>query len=123
MILVDTSVWVDHLRARERTLVHLLETGQVLTHPFVIGELALGNLRQRGAILGSLRVLPQAILAAEHEVLDFIERHRLFGIGIGYVDAHLLAAARLTPATTLWTRDKRLRAAASKLSLAADLSS
>jgi len=123
MILVDTSVWVDHLRARERTLVHLLETGQVLTHPFVIGELALGNLRQRGAILGSLRVLPQAILAAEHEVLDFIDQHQLFGIGIGYVDAHLLAAARLTPATTLWTRDKRLRAAASKLSLAADLSS
>jgi predicted nucleic acid-binding protein len=123
MILVDTSVWVDHLRAREKTLVHLLDTGQVLTHPFVIGELALGNLRQRSVILGALQVLPQAILAAEHEVLDFIDQHRLFGIGIGYVDAHLLAAARLTPATTLWTRDKRLRAAASKLSLAADLSS
>jgi predicted nucleic acid-binding protein len=122
MILVDTSVWVDHLRAREKTLVHLLNTGQVLTHLFVIGELALGNLRQRGAILNTLQVLPQAILAADQEVLHFIDQHRLFGIGIGYVDAHLLAAARLTPATTLWTRDKRLRAAASRLSLMANLS-
>jgi predicted nucleic acid-binding protein len=121
MILVDTSVWVDHLRAPEKTLVHLLNTGQVLTHLFVIGELALGNLRQRSVILGTLRVLPQAILAADQEVLHFIDQHRLFGIGIGYVDAHLLAAARLTPATTLWTRDKRLRAAASRLSLMANL--
>ncbi len=122
MILVDTSVWVDHLRTRDKTLVHLLDTKQVLTHPFVLGELALGNLRRRGVILGSLRVLPQATFAAEHEVLHFIDQHRLFGIGIGYVDVHLLAAARLTPATTLWTRDKRLRAAASKLSLMANLS-
>jgi predicted nucleic acid-binding protein len=122
MILVDTSVWVDHLRAREKALAHLLDTGQVLTHPFVIGELALGNLRQRGIILSNLRVLPQAVFAAEQEVLHFIEQHRLFGIGIGYVDAHLLAAARLTPAATLWTRDKRLRVAASRLSLMANLS-
>ena len=122
MILVDTSVWVDHLRAREKTLAHLLDTGQVLTHPFVIGELALGNLRQRGVILGAIRVLPQAVFAAELVVLHFIDQHHLFGIGIGYVDAHLLAAARLTPATTLWTRDKRLRAAASRLSLTANLS-
>jgi predicted nucleic acid-binding protein len=122
MILVDTSVWVDHLRARDKTLAHLLDTGQVLIHPFVIGELALGNPRQRGVILSTLRVLPQAISAADHEVLEFFDRHRLFGIGIGYVDAHLLAAARLSPATTLWTRDKRLRAAASRLSLAANLS-
>jgi predicted nucleic acid-binding protein len=122
VILVDTSIWVDHLRARNKALVHLLDTGQVLTHPFVIGELALGNLRQRGIILDTLRVLPQAIFAAEHEVLHFIEQNRLFGIGIGYVDAHLLAAARLTTATTLWTRDKRLSVAASRLSLAANLS-
>ena|ERR1700722_10191609 len=122
MILVDTSIWVDHLRVREKTLERLLDTGQVLTHPFVIGELALGNLRRRGVILGTLQVLPQAAFAAEHEVLRFIDQHRLFGIGIGYVGAHLLAAARLTPATTLWTRDKRLRAAASRLALMANLS-
>jgi predicted nucleic acid-binding protein len=121
MILVDTSVWVDHLRTREKTLVHLLDTRQVLIHPFVIGELALGNLRQRGVILGTLHVLPKATVATDHEVLRYIDQYRLFGIGIGYVDAHLLAATQLTPATKLWTRDKRLSAAASRLSLTANL--
>jgi len=119
VILVDTSVWVDHLRARDRTLVQLLDTGQVLTHPFVIGELALGTLRRRRLILGTLAVLPQAVAASHHEVMHFIDRHRLFGIGIGYVDVHLLAATRLTSAATLWTRDKRLRDAADQLALAA----
>jgi predicted nucleic acid-binding protein len=122
MILVDTSIWVDHLRARDKTLVHLLDTRQVLTHPFVIGEIALGNLRRQSIVLVTLQVLPRATVAADQEVLHFIDQHRLSGIGIGYVDAHLLASTRLTPASTLWTRDKHLRAAANRLSLMANLS-
>jgi len=117
MILVDTSVWVDHLRQRAARLKTLLETGQVVIHPFIVGELALGNLRQRKVVLSSLRDLPHAVSARNEEVLDFIERHALAGLGIGWVDAHLLASARLTSAT-LWTRDKRLKAVAIKLGLA-----
>ncbi|HXC14180.1 MAG TPA: type II toxin-antitoxin system VapC family toxin [Stellaceae bacterium] len=121
MILVDTSVWVDHLRAGNDRLTALLSGAEVLGHPFVIGELALGNLRRRDAVLSDLRHLPQAVVAADEEVLHFIDRQRLFGRGIGYVDAHLLAAARLT-ATKLWTRDRRLQAVAAQLGLAAVLS-
>ena len=121
MILVDSSVWIDHLRAGDPALMELLNRGQVLVHPFVIGELALGNLRQRDAVLGLLEDLPRASAATEAETRHFIGRHALFGMGIGYVDAHLLAAARLTPDTSIWTRDKRMRAAAHRLSLAADL--
>jgi predicted nucleic acid-binding protein len=117
VILVDTSVWVDHLRSTDRRLVVLLDQGQVLVHPFVIGELALGNLRQRRFILDNLRVLPHAAVAGTDEVLDFIERHGLYELGIGYVDAHLLAATRLTASAALWTRDRRLRLAADRLSL------
>lgn len=117
MILVDTSVWVHHLRAVDKALVRLLDIGTVLGHPFVIGELALGNLRQRDLVLSALRDLPQASLATNEEVLQFIDRYRLRGMGIGYVDAHLLASVRLTAGTALWTRDKRLQAAADKLSL------
>ncbi len=116
MILVDTSVWVDHLRSGDARLKVLLGAGQVLVHPFVIGELALGNLRQRDAILQSLHDLPQAVSAGDGEVLDFIERNALFGLGIGYVDAQLLASARLSSAF-LWTHDKRLRDVAIKLGL------
>lgn len=118
MILVDTSVWVNHLRKSDVGLKTLLGTGQVLVHSFVIGELALGNLRQRDAILQSLQDLPQAVLAGDAEVLGFIERNALFGLGIGYVDAQLLASARLS-AALLWTRDKRLHEAAVRLGLAA----
>ena len=118
MILVDTSVWVDHLRAGNAALAELLENQRVLAHPFVIGELALGRLRQRRIVLEALRNLPRASVAADHEVLLFIERESLFGIGIGYVDAHLLAATRLTEGASLWTRDKTLAAAANRLSLA-----
>jgi predicted nucleic acid-binding protein len=121
MILVDTSVWIGHLRDGDAALVRLLETGEVLMHPFVIGELALGNLRQRETILNALQDLPLAIVATDDEVLRSIGEHALFGLGIGYIDAHLLAAVRLTPGTLLWTRDKRLLGAASQLSLAADL--
>lgn len=118
MILVDSSVWVDHLRAGDPALTDLLTAGQALTHPFVIGELALGSLRQREAILAALKGLPQAVVAGDDEVLDFIDRHALSGIGIGYVDAHLLASARLSTGT-LWTRDKRLHGAAQRLGIAA----
>lgn len=118
MILVDTSVWVDHLRAEDRALAHLLERGSVLAHPFVIGELALGNLRLRDVVLGDLRDLPQAIVPSEREVLQFIAYYALFGLGIGYVDAHLLAATRMTPEASLWTRDRRLHAVAGRLGLA-----
>lgn len=121
MILVDTSVWVDHLRAGHPALVQLLNAGQVMAHPFVVGELALGRLRQREVVLGALQDLPQASVAGEAEVLRFIERNKLFALGIGYVDAHLLAAVRLTPGALLWTRDRRLAAAADRLSLAANI--
>lgn len=118
MILVDTSVWIDHLRQYDTTLAKLLDDGRVLAHPFVIGELALGALKQRGVILDALRGLPAAAVATDGEVMAFIDAHKLFGQGIGYVDAHLLAGARLTHAS-LWTRDKKLRAVAERLSLAA----
>ena len=119
MILVDTSVWVEHLRAADRALMRLLEAGEVVTHPFVIGELALGDLRQRQFITNTLRDLPQPIVASDQEVLHFIHHYRLFGSGIGYVDAHLLAATQLTAGTLLWTRDKRLRNSARRLRLVA----
>lgn len=117
MILVDTSVWVDHLRTGDAALASLLDEGQVLTHPFVIGELACGNLRRRGELLALLSELPQARHATYDEVLYYIERHRLMGLGIGYVDAHLLASVSLTEAAHLWTRDKRLTAVARRLKL------
>ena len=107
MMLVDTSIWIDHLRQSNEKLVRLLGAGQVLAHPYVIGELALGNLRNRRAVLDALQGLPQATVATDDEVLHFIETNALFGIGIGYIDAHLLAALRLSPGTRLWTRDKR----------------
>ena len=112
MILIDTSVWVDHLRTGDRWLASLLEEGRVLTHPFVIGELALRNLRQRHVVLDALQNLPYVAVARDEEVLIFIDRYTLSGLGIGYVDVHLLAAAQLTPGTSIWTRDKRLLAAA-----------
>jgi predicted nucleic acid-binding protein len=120
MILVDTSVWVDHLRRDDKRLAGLLDTGGILSHTFVIGELALGDLRQRDLVLATLQDLPQASVATDREVLHFIGRHALFGLGIGYVDAHLLASVRLTAGATLWTRDKRLLGVAERLGLAAD---
>jgi predicted nucleic acid-binding protein len=115
VILADTSVWVDHLRASDKALATLLDTGMVLAHPFVIGELALGNLRQREIVLSALADLPHANLATDAEVLHFIEHHGLFGRGIGYIDAHLLAAVQLTARAELWTNDKRLHGVAAQL--------
>lgn len=119
MILVDTSVWVDHLRAADSRLAALLQAGQVLAHPFVIGEIALGSLKQRRLVLGSLTNLPQAPVARAEEVLHFIDQHALAGTGLAYVDVHLLASARLAAGTTILTREKRLGAAAQRLGLAA----
>lgn len=117
MILVDTSVWIDHLRCSDATLAGLLDGGGVFGHPWVVGEIALGNLRNRAEVLGLLADLPQATVAEHAEVLRLIEQQNLHGTGIGYVDSQLLAATRLTPGTTLWTRDKRLRMAAADLGL------
>lgn len=118
MILVDSSVWVDHLRASDGRLSALLDAGRVLAHPLVIGELALGNLRKRETILASLQDLPHATTATDREVLVFIEKRALSGMGIGYVDAHLLAATQLTSGASLWTRDERLLRVAEQLELA-----
>ena len=122
MILVDASIWINHLRAADERLVALLAAEEVLGHPFVVGEVALGYLPRRAAMLRELRDLPQAAVATDEEVMDLVERERLFGRGIGYVDAHLLAAVRLTPETTLWTADRPLQTVAAALGLAAILS-
>lgn len=118
MILVDTSIWIDHLREADEQLSKVLGEGKVLMHPHVLGELALGNLRNRAAALELLIDLPQAPVATNDEVLRFIDVQILFGLGIGYVDAHLLAAVTLAPGTRLWTGDKRLRSASVRLGLA-----
>lgn len=120
MILVDTSVWIDHLRGGEPELAALLQDGYVLAHSGVTGELALGHLSQRNEILGLLRNLPQAKAATDREVLTLIDNHQLFGLGIGYIDVHLLAATMLTTGARLWTRDKRLAAVATQRGLASD---
>ena len=121
MILADTSIWIEHLRAGDGVLAGLLDTGTVLAHPFVIGELALGNLRRREVVLEALSDLPRASVATDAEVLHFIDRHALFGLGVGYVDVHLLAAVQLSAGAKLWTNDKRLHGVAIRLGLAVTL--
>jgi predicted nucleic acid-binding protein len=116
VILVDTSVWVEHLRRGLPRLASLLQDGEVLIHPWVIGELACGNLRNRSQVLELLQGLPAATVASDAEVLLLIEREQLMGRGIGYVDAHLLASARLSHCR-LWTQDRRLAAVAEELGL------
>ncbi len=118
MILVDSSIWIDHLRSGDERLSALLTQGQVVVHRFITGELALGNLQHRQEVLAALQNLPQATLATDAEVLGLIEKNALAGSGIGYIDAHLLASVRLMPGTQLWTRDKRLLAAGLQLGLA-----
>jgi predicted nucleic acid-binding protein len=117
MVLVDTSVWVAHLRQGTIGLAALLNEGRVMCHPFVLGDLACGNLHNRAEILALLEALPRAILAEHEEVLKFIEVHGLMGQGLGYIDVHLLASARLT-GIALWTIDQKLYEAALKLGLA-----
>lgn len=118
MILVDTSVWIDHLRQNDEQLVGLLNAGKVLGHPFVTGEIALGNLRNRDAILAGLGDLPSSVVATNQEVMIFIGKNMLYGQGIGFVDAHLLASVLLTPGAKLWTRDRRLLASAASIGIA-----
>jgi predicted nucleic acid-binding protein len=121
MILVDTGLWIDHLHQTEPDLVTLLEQSQVCIHPMIIGELALCSLRHRVAVLRLLTELPLTPVAGHSEVLRFVEAHQLYGIGLSLVDAHLLAAVRLRPATRVWTRDRSMAAAAERLDLLATL--
>jgi predicted nucleic acid-binding protein len=121
VILVDTSIWIDHLRRSDPTLVALLHGSQVCSHPMIIGELALGSLRDRSTVLGLLTDLPRTPRATDAELLAFVERHALFGIGLSVVDAHLLAAVQLSSSDRLWTRDRRLRAAAERFGVSVDL--
>lgn len=118
MILADTSVWIDHLRNEDLVLASLLDRNEVLMHPMVVGELACGNLRDREEYLRFLAGLPQISPASHQEVLSFIERNQLMGQGIGYIDAHLLAAASLAESVPLWTKDRRLMTLAARMGLA-----
>jgi predicted nucleic acid-binding protein len=117
VILVDTSVWVDHFRSGVARLAQVLEAGQVLAHPFVIGELACGNLQNRREVLDLLGRLPSVPMATHAEALGFLEARSLMGRGIGFVDVHLLASAALATPARLWTLDRRLSAVASELHL------
>jgi len=117
MILVDTSVWIDHLRTGDKGLTNLLNQSRVLIHPFVIGELACGNIRDRWSILQLLQDLPMSPVADNDEVLFFIEEQQLMGRGIGYIDAHLLASVVLEDSSRFWTRDNNLAQLASELNL------
>ncbi|WP_116135618.1 type II toxin-antitoxin system VapC family toxin [Trinickia diaoshuihuensis] len=121
MILVDTSVWIDHLNAADPVLVALLSEERVLIHPYVVGEISLGSLRDRKFVLSALLDLPAVPVATPEETFYLIEREGLFNRGIGYVDTSLLASARLEPGVTIWTRDKRLKNVANELHLGAVL--
>lgn len=116
MVIVDTSVWVRHFRSGERHLSFLLEEGEVVCHPFIIGELACGNLKNRRQILGLLQALPSTPTVDNEEILFFIEQNKMMGTGLGLIDVHLLASARLSR-ISLWTSDTELRSAARKLKL------
>jgi len=118
LILADTSVWVNHLRRGDPVLAERLERGEILMHPFVLGELALGRLDDREATLGLMADLPMAVLAEPAEAMLFIERHRLSGTGLGYVDVTLLVSVVLTESATLWTYDRPLHAASIRLGVA-----
>lgn len=120
MILVDTSIWIDHLNRGDPVLKWLLSENSVLLHPYVFGELALGSLRQRQLILQSVRRLPEMRPARDSEVLALVDRAGLAGSGLSYIDAHLLAAVRLMIGARIWTRDRRLRDAAERLGLSAE---
>jgi predicted nucleic acid-binding protein len=118
VILVDTSVWIEHLRSRNAALAKALDEGRVLVHPLVIGELACGNLENRNELLDLLGALPAAPEVTHAEAMIFLERWTLMGRGIGFIDVHLLASAALAPPARLWTRDRRLAVVAAQLDLA-----
>ncbi|NLP65751.1 type II toxin-antitoxin system VapC family toxin [Paraburkholderia sacchari] len=121
MILVDTSIWIDHFNAADPLLTSLLTDERVLAHAYVIGEISLGNLRDRNTVLCALRDLPAVPTATPEETFYLIEHAKLSNRGIGYVDTSLLASARLQPGVTIWTRDKRLGKVAGELGLAAQI--
>lgn len=121
MILADTSVWIDHFRSGNRELRKLLDQGQILIHPFIVAELALGTLRDRASTLALLDLLPKVRVAQISEVRRAIEARRLFSSGIGLVDAHLIASIFIESPTLLWTRDRRLRKVAEGLGIHASL--
>jgi hypothetical protein len=109
LILADTSVWIDHLRSEDKNLRQYLNQGQIVIHPFIIAELALGSLKDRARTLTLLDLLPQVRVAQLHEIRTLIEARRLYNLGIGLTDIHLIASVLINPPTLLWTRDKPLR--------------
>lgn len=119
MILVDTSVWIDHLHTEERALMELLEQTEVRCHPMAVAELALGTIKNRDRVIGLLNNLPGVTLATHGEVAHLLETRVLYGKGLSVVGVHLLAAVQITEGVWLWTRDKRLRSAAKELGVAA----
>jgi len=121
LILADTSIWIDHFRSGNRELRKHLNEGQIVIHPSIIAELALGSLRDRAKTLELLDLLPQVQVAQPGEVRRMIEARRLYSLAIGLIDAHLIASVFINPSTRLWTRDKRLRKAAEGLGIHASL--
>ena len=115
MILVDTSIWIDHFRHGDAELKRIINDDRLLCHPFVVGELALGSLRERDEVLAFLAAQREAMIASHAEVMTIIDRHSILSMGIGYTDAHLLTSTLLEKRSSLWTRDKRLAAAAQQV--------
>jgi predicted nucleic acid-binding protein len=116
VVLVDTSIWISHLQTGNAHLKQLLEQGEVACHPFIVGELACGNIQNRTEVLSLLQALPMASMAQPEEVLHLIDSHRLMGVGLGLIDVHLLASALLS-SVPLWTADKQLIAASTGLNI------
>ena len=121
MLLVDTSIWIDYLRQGDSELAQRVSEGQIVMHGMVLGELAVGNFRQRQLLLKRWRSLPFITTATDSQVLDFLENYQLMGRGIGWIDLHLLTAVSLADETSLWTRDKRLKTIADDLGFATSL--
>ncbi len=121
MILADTSIWIDHFRSGNKEMRRLLDDGQIVIHPFLVGALALGSLRERTKTLSFLDRLPCVRVARLEEVREMIESRSLYSQGIGLTDAHLIASVFITPSTLLWTQDKRLRSVAESLDIHVDL--
>ncbi|MGE0281144.1 MAG: type II toxin-antitoxin system VapC family toxin [Rhizobiaceae bacterium] len=118
IVIVDTSIWIEHLRASDPMLADMIRQRSVRLHPFVLAEIALGNPPNRSRLLTNLKGLRPAPVATEEEMLTLVESEAIFGKGLGFVDVHLLASARLEPGSSVWTRDKRLGAVARNLGLA-----
>lgn len=120
MILLDTTIWVDHLRNSDPTVVSMLQAQAIVMHSAVLGEILLGNFRDRRAVFSALKEVPRIQGATDDDVIRLLDLHQLFGSGVGFVDAHLVAACLLTGKTYLWTRDRRLEAVASRLGISAN---